>query len=174
MSLLNEDNKSLIFYYQSKIPVSLFEIALALGIKVERDKNDPIKKAGKGMSCARLVFYPNPHIYYQPHIGSSQKIKFVVAAVLAYYLLYKDMMVKKLPYGECESVFYDNLWNKELSKRNERKKALRYAVDILVPPHMLIKVFKDNMYGNNLEKIAQYFDVQPSLISIATGFPYES
>lgn len=172
MKKIDQDIEGLILKFQERAPVDILELAHALGVDVKQDQNPPLKK-GKGRSCVRIVIYPTPVIYYND-FGSHHKIKFNIAVALSYYLLYSDYIIKNSTYGESECAFYLLFWSTQFKARAEKRNALLKAVDLLVPRHLLKKILRDNLFEGDLVKMAQYFDVQPSVISIALGIPYES
>lgn len=161
--------ESIILTLQKFPPINIIEVARLVGIGVQADPNPPeMIKRSKGKSWGRIVMYPFPIIYYNKEVLPPNKIKFVTATLLSYWVLFNDRLKKT---NGCE--FYRLFWSEHFKNEKERKKALRYAADLLVPKQALKEILRVNTFDSDINTMAKYFGVQPSLISIVLGIPYE-
>lgn len=142
---------------QTKWPVSVVKIANDMGLKVFTVEEWPKELSGKITKKENVfVIYVNAR-----HIKVRQR--FTIAYEIAHFVLHSHLIK--------EEIIHDSLYRSGLSNSIESK-ANAYAVDILMPWHLINKAIKEGMA--EIETFAEAFNVSNSTMSIRLGVPFES
>jgi len=149
--------KKIIEEHQKKWPVPIVSIAREMGLDIYKVKEWPTTVSGKLQKNERGSF----SIYVNERHPKGRQ-RFTIAHEIAHFVWHADWIE--------DGIVDDGLYRSEFSNAIEAK-ANSYAVDILMPWHLIDEAIKQG--GDTVEKLANMFDVSKSTISIRLGIPFE-
>lgn len=151
----------LISRHQATAPVQVVPIAEELGLQVYRADDWPDGLSGMILRDADLGG-PSGYAIVVNQRHHERRRRFTIAHEIAHFVLHKDLI------GDC--IQDDALYRSGLSNRIESQ-ANKLAADILMPWHLINDAINSGV--DDVERLAEMFNVSKSAMSIRLGVPYE-